>query len=203
MSIEQGLPLGLLRAVRVLPRELAHHAPDGEVVQVELVPVVVADGVLEGGHRLRVEGDAAQAHGPGPVHLEGNVHAAVHQVVPLEHLPEAAPLVLHATEVLVRAEGQREEVVGLLGVVVGAHLVRPELEGVPFHVPVRGLVAAREQGHQGPQGGARACGHGRPAPRGNHRRPLAMRAVRCAVWSGGAEARPDPGPPGVRTATDP
>ena len=145
----------------------AHEAPDGQVVHHELVPVVLAHGALEHlGAFLRQHVNAQR--GLRLVDAELELDAGIDELVTLQDLPEATPLVrrLLVRRGLHAAERELVVVVRLLGVVVRAHLVLPEDHAVAHGVLVIVLIRARgdrarEQKHEqraGNRGGSREPG---------------------------------------------
>eukprot|EP00982_Pelagococcus_subviridis_P002509 19182-Pelagococcus_subviridis.AAC.4 len=98
VDLRRARDLALAVSFRVLPDE----APDGKVVHHELVPVVLARRARER-RGLAVRQRRDLAHGrPRDVLPELELHVALHELVPLQDLTQAAPLVLrrgvHATE---------------------------------------------------------------------------------------------------------
>eukprot|EP00965_Chrysotila_dentata_P007030 229006-Pleurochrysis_carterae.AAC.2 len=75
---------------------------------------------------------------------ELEIEAAGYQVVSLQHLSQCIPSMFELIDWLCAAERQRVVNVRLLGVVVGAYLVHPELNGLPLGVPVRVLISRCE-----------------------------------------------------------
>ena len=156
----------------------AHEAPDGQVVHHELVPVVFAHGALEDPRALMRQHVHAQ-RGLGLVDAELELDVGIDELVALQDLPEATPLVrrLRARRGRRAAERELVVVVRLLGVVVRAHLVLPEDHAVAHGVLVIVLIRARgdrarEQKHEqraGDRGGSREPGAPRRGLARGHR----------------------------------
>ena len=125
--------------IDVLPDE----APYGQIVHHELVPVVVPDRALEFLDVVRVQ--RRDAHRLLRLILpEPELHVAIDELVTLQDLPEAAPLVLRpfAVDALHLAERQLVIIVRLLRVVEGADLVDPERDSVADQVLMIVLIGA-------------------------------------------------------------
>eukprot|EP00966_Prymnesium_polylepis_P086273 1997226-Prymnesium_polylepis.1 len=126
-----------LRVLAVARRDLADHAPHREIVNVPLVPVVIAHRVLQLRRALLVELHRADLCVLRDGLAERELEAAADEVVALEHLAQAVPAVLQLVDRLGRAEGQRVVHVCLLRVVVRADLVDPHDDILAVDILVR------------------------------------------------------------------
>mmetsp|Transcript_34392 Transcript_34392/g.57743 ORF Transcript_34392/g.57743 Transcript_34392/m.57743 type:complete len:236 (+) Transcript_34392:1957-2664(+) len=154
----------VLRVGLLIRRDkLAHETPDRKVIHEKFIPIMVPDGVLELLHGLLVQ-DIAADNPLLDFHAEFEVHLAVNQLVPFQHLAETAPLV-HGFLRLGLAEGKLVVVVCLLRIVVRTYLVHPKCDGIANRIPVIVLVRLNEPGKEN----ATECTRSRPCqhwPRG-------------------------------------
>ena len=131
-----------LRLVLVAVRggELAHHPPDGKVVEVPLVPVVIVNRKAELSRALLVQLHGADLGVVGHRLAEAQLEAARDEVVPLQHLAEPVVPVLQLLDWKAAAKRERVERVRLLRVVVRPHLVDLQMGGLARLVKVGILI---------------------------------------------------------------